>query len=201
MEEIAQAAKATYENLSEDEKREVNDLFSSMDRNGDGNISLQEFMSFYRGEEGLNPNPMVKRSIFNLVDQNGDGSLQFEELLTLLYIVASRRPTCDGCGVFICGLFFTCTQCRFVHKADVNYDLCINCYQGREFVHEHTEFVDNYVLLLRMQNMLSSGEQYRAQSTASSEADQDEPAMEKMKKAFGIFAAVLSVAANGQTLL
>ena len=152
MEELAQAAKAAYENFSEKEKKQINEAFQSLDTNGDGKISLEEFMKHYQEYEN---DPKEKRKIFSLIDQNGDGNLQFREFLTLCHIISSGRRICDGCNELIKGLFFTCTYCRLnLNDTGNTYDLCIPCYHGRDFQHEHTEFLDNYTFL----EMLSSGQ-------------------------------------------
>ncbi|KAI9078784.1 hypothetical protein K1719_039242 [Acacia pycnantha] len=121
MEEIRKAAKAVYDNSSDEAKKEMEDLFRSTDKNGDGKISLQEFMTSSIINNTCTA--VLRRKFFKLIDQNGgDGTLQFDEFVTLVYLSSSPRPWCDGCGDFI----------------------------GGEFVHEHTDFVDNYSLLAMM---------------------------------------------------
>ena len=65
--------------------------------------------------------------------------------LTMYYIIKSGRPYCDGCGVFLMGLFFTCLNC--FESSHTTFDLCSACYRGRRFVHPHAAILDNYILL------------------------------------------------------
>ncbi|KAK4266234.1 hypothetical protein QN277_027184 [Acacia crassicarpa] len=190
MEEIRKAAKAVYDNWSDEEKKEMEDLFRSVDKNGDGKITLREFMA----SNNNTCTAVLLRNLFELVDQNGDGILQFDEFVTLVYLASSSRPSCDGCGHFIGGLFFTCTQCYLGNKGVTDtYDLCIPCYHGGEFVHEHTDFVDNYSLLAMMRKALSS-ESEEISSSQSSDGSRREK--EKVKKSFRRFTAILGLAAN-----
>ncbi|XP_054804591.1 uncharacterized protein LOC129307740 [Prosopis cineraria] len=154
MEEMRKAAKAVYEKSSYEEKEELNRLFKIMDRDGDGKISFAELARFMESADAHT------RALFNLADQNGDGFLQFDELFMLSYLCSSGRPLCDACGVFIVGLFFTCTHCRLTNLPECrSYDLCIPCYRETKFEHEHTEFDDNYTLLFKMQHLLLSASQ------------------------------------------
>ncbi|XP_028783293.1 uncharacterized protein LOC114739399 [Neltuma alba] len=199
MEEIRSAAKAVYANLSDEAKRETVDLFRSVDKNGDGKISLQEFLTSSHNTTVLlgGNNLTANRRIFDLVDQNGDGTLQFDEFLTLVYMRASPRPWCNGCGNFIAGLFFSCTQCRLGNKGvwEMTFDLCIPCYHGRRFVHEHADFEDNYSLLARMQHSPSSPSPSPTISSPQS-SDASNRMKEKVKKSFRRFADVVSLAAD-----
>ncbi|KAK4266232.1 hypothetical protein QN277_027182 [Acacia crassicarpa] len=143
MEDIRRAAIAAYATFTEEEKREMESEFRSMDKDGDGKISLHEFMAH---------SDQHTQSFFSLLDQNHDGVLQFDEVKTLSYITSSGRPFCAACKEFIPALFFTCTKCRFASTTVANtFNLCIPCYQGRSFEHEHTDFADNYTLLLKLQ--------------------------------------------------
>ncbi|KAI9078798.1 hypothetical protein K1719_039256 [Acacia pycnantha] len=200
MEEIRKAARAVYDNLSDEAKKEMEDLFRSKDKNGDGKISLQEFMTSSSNNNTctaalLGSNLPENRKIFELIDQNGDGSLQFDEFVTLVYLCSSPRPWCNGCGDFIGGLFFTCTQCRLGNKGvrDMSYDLCIPCYHGGQFVHDHTDFVDNYSLLAMMPNTLSSKSKAISSSQSS---DGSRRVKEKVRKSFRRFTAIVGLAAD-----
>lgn len=121
----------------------MEDLFRSMDKNGDGMITLQEFLASSSKDS---KNKELNRRIFELIDQNRDGALEFHEFITLVYLRASPRQRCDGCHHFIPGLFFTCTECWKKDDRDT-FDLCTSCYHGRHFTHHHTDFMDNHSLL------------------------------------------------------
>ncbi|XP_028773502.1 uncharacterized protein LOC114730574, partial [Neltuma alba] len=183
---IRSAAKAVYANLSDEAKRETVDLFRSSSHPPTNTTVLL-------GGNNLTAN----RRIFDLVDQNGDGTLQFDEFLTLVYMRASPRPWCNGCGNFIAGLFFSCTQCRLGNKGvwEMTFDLCIPCYHGRRFVHEHADFEDNYSLLARMQHSPSSPSPSPTISSPQS-SDASNRMKEKVKKSFRRFADVVSLAAD-----
>ncbi|KAJ7979778.1 Calcium-binding EF-hand [Quillaja saponaria] len=75
MEEIRLAALASYNNFSEEQKKEITKIFSSMDVNGDGKVDYMEFFAYYKKIYG--------------------------EVITMCYIWTSGRPFCDGCGKFI----------------------------------------------------------------------------------------------------
>ncbi|KAI4338071.1 hypothetical protein L6164_016424 [Bauhinia variegata] len=102
MEEIIRYAKASYEDLSEEEKMEVEEMFKLMDKDGDGKVSTQEFKNHFRKEGDL---AKVHSNLFNLIDGDGNGNLQFEEVLILYYIRKSGRPACEACGNFTKALF------------------------------------------------------------------------------------------------
>ncbi|KAK9906022.1 hypothetical protein M0R45_000146 [Rubus argutus] len=144
MKEIRDAALAYYHNLSEQQKLDVYAFFQKMDTDGDGAITFKEFEQiFASSSHGDHFN-----RIFQDVDKNGDGSLDFEESVTLYYsLVNGRVIGCDGCRVsFIKGLYFTCVDC-FHHNETITFDLCSSCYGSRNYVHHHSNFLDNYALL------------------------------------------------------
>ncbi|XP_054795715.1 uncharacterized protein LOC129301168 [Prosopis cineraria] len=173
--------------------------FEAMDRDGDGNVSLQEF-------KALSDQHTLR--FFTLLDQNKDGFLQFDELLTLSYIEASGRPFCAACKDFIPGLFFTCTHCRLtIHNkndddAPTSYDLCITCYHARKFQHPHDDFDDNYTLLLKLQRLLLSdqkGKPSQSSQSSPSRPPKAEPSQSRrarmkatMKRRFRRFGEVVS---------
>ncbi|VVA27016.1 PREDICTED: Calcium-binding EF-hand [Prunus dulcis] len=141
MEELHQAALAYYNNGSQNLQLLAANFFRSMDGNGDGRVSKSEFITFLQqnGYGWINP------SFFNNLDRNHDGGLDFEEVLTFYYIIKTRNLWCDGCGVCLKGLYFTCVEC--FDRAANTYDLCSRCYSSRRFRHNHTCFLDNHMLL------------------------------------------------------
>ncbi|KAH7521987.1 hypothetical protein FEM48_Zijuj07G0090100 [Ziziphus jujuba var. spinosa] len=145
MEEIYQAAKAYYNNLTEEQKNNAKIFFVSVDLNGDGNVSISECMEILNkvGFKSCNSTKFLME-----LDRNGDGILDFDELVSLYYLVKSERLIfCDGhgCGVFLKGLYFTC-HAYFRHKK-ITFDLCSSCFNDHNCRHDHAIFVDNFTLL------------------------------------------------------
>ena len=150
MEEIRDAALAYYHNLPENLKNLASAKFKEIDSDGSGTISIKEFKKSM-GRSFDNDSKIMKRS-FKELDKNGDGKLDFDEYITLYYLVESGRVQvyCAGSecefAPFLKGLYFTCVDC-FHHDEDETFDLCTSCYRHGEYSHNHTNFVDNYVLL------------------------------------------------------
>ncbi|XP_050373413.1 uncharacterized protein LOC126791058 isoform X1 [Argentina anserina] len=150
MEEIREAALAYYHNLPEDLQKMASAKFKEIDSNGNGTISMREFKNGM-GSSFDNDSVIMKRT-FKELDKTGDGKLDFNEYITLYYLVESGRVLIfcagHGCeaGPFLKGLYFTCVDC-FHHNENETFDLCTSCYRNGDFDHEHTNFVDNHVLL------------------------------------------------------
>lgn len=145
MEEIRQAVDAYFTAGSEVLQQRAEEFFESMDADGDKKVSLHEYLLFLR-EQGYthlhNPN------LFQELDRNNDGSLDFKEFLCLFYIIITGRRCCDGCAVFLKGLFFTCVEC-YDKGSGSSFNLCSECYRDRRFNHPHKGIIDNYLLLER----------------------------------------------------
>ncbi|KAH7521990.1 uncharacterized protein LOC107435394 [Ziziphus jujuba] len=144
MEEIREAAIAYYNNLSHDLKCKAYNMFLAMDSNGDDKISMDEYMqNFSQLGLKLNANPRF----FMELDRNGDGILDFEEFLSLYYLIRSGRFVfCDGhgCGAFLKGLYFTCSDCFSISQN--TFDLCSSCFNTRNYYHHHDTIFDNFTL-------------------------------------------------------
>ncbi|KAJ7979777.1 Calcium-binding EF-hand family protein [Quillaja saponaria] len=203
MEEIRLVALANYNSFSEEQKEEINKIFSAMDKNGDEKVDYLEFFAYCKEIYG---GDYYFHSLFHLIDQNGDDKLDFQDVMTLCYIWASGRPFCDGCKKFITGLFFTCVCCRF--ESSESYDLCTPCYNIRRFYfHRHTEFLDNYTFSLQLQTEINGAEETNSQPPQSQNT-LEAPASSyrrgnskgKRKSAFEFIVQALSVAASAATL-
>nr|GMD65632.1 Ca2+ sensor (EF-Hand superfamily) [Ipomoea batatas] len=151
MDHLQQIAKAYYLAGSPELQSGVQELFDTLDSDGDGHIDKDEFISVLT-QDSLDEERDVERcrNLFNELDIDGNGTLDFWEVMTLLYIFKSKRPTCDGCDKFIPATYFTCVECH----ADLHtqFDLCIGCYENRRSSgHKHrgkpATFLDNYTLL------------------------------------------------------
>ncbi|EYU43762.1 hypothetical protein MIMGU_mgv1a025785mg [Erythranthe guttata] len=148
MDELRETAKAHYRAGSPEVQQLAYDFFKSMDTDGDGRVDLSEFLAFMRAQEGRYSN-MRNRYFFDELDQDANGTLDFSEVMSLYYIIKSRRPFCDFCGQFIPGIFFSCVEC-FNDSSGAPFDLCPVCYKAKSCKHEHDgrfQFLDNYTLL------------------------------------------------------
>ncbi|KAG5560457.1 hypothetical protein RHGRI_003692 [Rhododendron griersonianum] len=104
---------AYYTNMSHDQQLMVLGFYESIDTNGDGKVSVQEYLDFLK-QKGYNR--YVPPNLFKLLDKNNDGTLDFEECVTFFYMVAGHRLViCDGCRSYLWGLHFLCVEC---HSAD-----------------------------------------------------------------------------------
>nr|XP_023875893.1 uncharacterized protein LOC111988336 [Quercus suber] len=145
MEELHMAASAYYRNASNELRQRATEFFNSMDTNGDGGVSFNEFVQFFvqNGYNWIDPN------LFRSLDRNGDGTLDFFEVLTFYYILKTRGVWCDYCRICLMGLYFTCVAC-FDNARGNTYDLCSTCYGARRHQQQHPHhnyFLDSYVLL------------------------------------------------------
>ncbi|KAG5224160.1 Calcium-binding EF-hand [Salix suchowensis] len=108
MEEIRRAATAYYQNLPEEKKRYARYIFSEMDKNGDGQINLNEYVEYLDKD---NNTGLTHSSLFTALDKNSNGSLNFEEAIVLYYIMQSGRALfCNSCNTFLTDVYFSCSQ-------------------------------------------------------------------------------------------
>ncbi|KAI5574828.1 hypothetical protein BDE02_10G170800 [Populus trichocarpa] len=142
MDELHKIAKAYYETANSENKDLGHRLFKRMDVDGDGQISLHEFLAFLKNE---GRGEMASPSFFKELNKNGTGRLDLMEAMTLCYIIESGRKFCNGCGEFMKGIFLSCMEC-FDHE-DRSFNLCCACFEQGRYVHSHKKFLDNYVLL------------------------------------------------------
>ncbi|KAH7856654.1 hypothetical protein Vadar_003962 [Vaccinium darrowii] len=136
--------------MSYDQQQMLLSFYRSIDINGDGRVSNQEFLKFL-AENGYNR--YVPANLFKLLDKNNDGTLDFEECLTFFYMIKGQRLVkCDGCGSYLWGLYFLYDECYHITPAKT-FDLCCSCYRNRKFNHVHSaaSFLDNYALLRTLQ--------------------------------------------------
>ncbi|RVW99451.1 hypothetical protein CK203_038426 [Vitis vinifera] len=192
MEEIREAALAYYEAGTQEQRQLARAFFQTLDVDGDGIVSVQEFVDFLRGRGyRLLDNP----SFFQALDRDGNGCLDFYEVLTLYYIIKSGRPFCDGCGVFLKGLFFTCLDCY--ESSHTTFNLCSACYRGKRFSHQHAAILDNYTLLTHKRTMTMSGlgqpNMSQITSPGSSSLKRGKSSHEKVKEAFEAFDTAVTI--------
>lgn len=145
MEDLHEISQSYYQAGSEELQDLAKEFFNSLDTDGDGKITLTEFLQFTKQEcceQTSNP------QFFQILDKDGNGTLDFFEVMKLYYIIRSGRPFCDACNCFIPGTFFSCVECFF--KKKTTYDLCHGCYKAGKWRNAHgckTQFMDNYTLL------------------------------------------------------
>ncbi|KAL0433146.1 UNVERIFIED_CONTAM: hypothetical protein Slati_2648900 [Sesamum latifolium] len=121
------------------------DFFKALDADGDGKVSLVEFLEFMQLEGYTR---LSSPHFFRDLERDGNGTLEFWEVLTLYYIIKSGRPLCDCCGILIPGTFFSCVEC--FDGPGGSYSLCIYCYRSNKSPHNHgghQQFLDTYTLL------------------------------------------------------
>uniref|UniRef100_A0A6N2KM88 EF-hand domain-containing protein n=1 Tax=Salix viminalis TaxID=40686 RepID=A0A6N2KM88_SALVM len=152
MEAIRRAAAAYYENLPVANKRYARYIFSSMDKNGDGQINLKEYVEYLDKD---NKTALSHPSLFRALDKNNNGSLDFEEVIVLYYITQTGRARfCKSCNTFLTDVYFSCSQCFFKGDSVSTYEICCDCYGGKKFKHHGGAiFCDNYTLLSRSRRL------------------------------------------------
>ncbi|KAG5560462.1 hypothetical protein RHGRI_003695 [Rhododendron griersonianum] len=124
MEEMQGAAMAYYANMPNNQQQMVRSFYESIDRNGDGKVSIQEY-SVFLAEKGYKQ--CMPPNLFKLLDRNNDGTLDFEECVTFFYMITCNRLViCKGCESYLWGLHFLCVECyndiKTSEVADVRSD-------------------------------------------------------------------------------
>ncbi|KAE9452986.1 hypothetical protein C3L33_15115, partial [Rhododendron williamsianum] len=108
MEEMRGAAMAYYANMSIDQQQKLLSFYKSLDTNGDGKVSIQEYLDFLV-KKGYTR--FVPPNLFKLLDENNDGTLNFDECVTFFYMINGLRLViCDECGSYLWGLYFLCSS-------------------------------------------------------------------------------------------
>ncbi|KAG2721949.1 hypothetical protein I3760_02G105800 [Carya illinoinensis] len=137
------AAFAYYRNASQDLQQRAHDFFNAMDINSDKQVSLDEYVTFFRAC-GYN---WIDCNMFRVLDLDRDGRLDFYDVLALYYFMKTRVG-CQECRVWLSRMYFTCLAC--FDSGGNPYDLCPGCYARDEIRFQHCHpysFIDSYVLL------------------------------------------------------
>jgi hypothetical protein len=143
MEGVSKAALAFYEKATEEQKKMATDFFKSMDIDGDGTITLEEFEKAFK-DKGFSKDKVT--DFFHKLDANGNGTLDFEEVLAFYWIC--ERSRCDGCGVPMYGIHFSCTECHSGKDSNggSGFNLCSDCYLVAKVSHKHAALVEKDML-------------------------------------------------------
>nr|GMD77240.1 acetyl-CoA synthetase [Ipomoea batatas] len=70
------------------------------------------------------------------------------ESLEDFYVRETKRRIrrCDVCAKLLLGFYLCCTKCELYKGC--NYNLCVKCFYGRTFQHNHDSFADNHSVLM-----------------------------------------------------
>ncbi|KAH7858827.1 hypothetical protein Vadar_028442 [Vaccinium darrowii] len=115
MKEMCEVGMACYAKKPDDQTQLVWSLFERLARNGDGKVSIQEYLDF---AEEIGFSRYLTPNLFKLHHKNDDNTLDFEERFTLSYMIKLHGIVlCDGCGSHILGLYFICDNTPAVVKS------------------------------------------------------------------------------------
>lgn len=143
MEELRETAFAYYRDAPKDMQLSVEHFFREMDRDAKDRVSRQDFLEYMKMDEDCAH--MSNHSFFDALKTEESEELVFMDVVTLFYILYSGRPFCNGhCKNFIKGSYFTCVKC-YDNSTDT-FNVCASCYLDRKYVHQHRNFLDNYLL-------------------------------------------------------
>ncbi|XP_019180041.1 PREDICTED: uncharacterized protein LOC109175259 isoform X2 [Ipomoea nil] len=70
------------------------------------------------------------------------------ETLEEFYVRETKRGIrrCDVCAKLVVGFYLCCTKCELFKG--YNYNLCVECFYGRTFQHNHDTFADNHSVMM-----------------------------------------------------
>ena len=146
--ELHTAASAYFQFASNETRQRALEFFNSMDTNGDGGVSFNEFSQFIVQHGYARPN----FNLFRSLDRDGNCSLDFTEFITFYYVWKTRVVSCACCQNFLLERYFTCVACfDNARSTGHTYDLCTVCYEemGHQHWHppHHSYFLDSFELL------------------------------------------------------
>ncbi|KAL8100570.1 uncharacterized protein LOC141682786 isoform X2 [Apium graveolens] len=145
MNNLQALAEVHYRKGSESTKESANRFFQGMQKDRNGKVDYVEFKNYLTSNgHGY----YAKRVLFNRLTSNG--LLGFWEVMTLYYIIGTRRPFCKKCDNFMAGDYFACVKC--FEGSRHPYRICIRCYGRPATDHKHgscdrPKFLDNNAML------------------------------------------------------
>ncbi|PON94865.1 Parvalbumin [Trema orientale] len=167
MEDLRQTALAYYMVANDETRHVVGEIFKEMDPNNHGYVRFKEF-SVYMDTVGCENMSSVE--FYNELKQSQYDELHLDDIITLFYIIHSKRPFCGGkCKKFVKGTYFTCVKCfDFDHDEGTTFSVCSQCFADMNYEHRHEGFLDPIVLLhFKRMEALSS----KQQSTTSMDSE------------------------------
>ncbi|XP_019157346.1 PREDICTED: uncharacterized protein LOC109153907 isoform X2 [Ipomoea nil] len=77
------------------------------------------------------------------------------ESLEDFYVRETKRRIrkCDVCTKLLVGFYFCCTKCELFQG--YNYNLCVECFYGGTFQHNHDTFADNHSVMMMLNEQRS----------------------------------------------
>ncbi|PON40283.1 Parvalbumin [Parasponia andersonii] len=154
MEDLRQTALAYYKAATNEIRHVIEEVFKEMDPNDNDYVRFEEFSAYMKT---VGCESMSSEEFYDELKQCGNDKLFFDDIITLVYIIQSKRPFCGGkCKKFVKGMYFTCVKCLddFDHDYDHDHDhegstfsVCAQCFADKNFEHRHEEFLDPIVLL------------------------------------------------------
>ncbi|KAF4351611.1 hypothetical protein F8388_003264 [Cannabis sativa] len=147
MDDLHDTATAYYDLLKHETKLAIKAFCEEMETKVPDKISFEEF-SKYMNIVGFSQ--FGSKKFFDQLRRRGRDHLIFADIITLLYIIESGRPFCQGTNCennFIPGMYFTCVKCFFENNCDYFFNVCPKCFYNGHYKHCHKEFLDPIVML------------------------------------------------------
>ncbi|KAL5542397.1 hypothetical protein UlMin_010107 [Ulmus minor] len=143
MEELRQIALTYHSAATKEVKDMVEEFYKEMDPKDNGYVKFKEFSAYM---ETNRRQDLSSEEFFDKLKQPGYEELYIEDVITLFYIINSKRPFCGGkCREFVPGMYFTCVKC--FDGSGSTFSVCPRCFDGEQYKHEHKEFLDPMVIL------------------------------------------------------
>ncbi|XP_060959838.1 uncharacterized protein LOC115722665 [Cannabis sativa] len=148
MDDLRDTAYAYYEHFNHETQKSIQTFSEQMETKSLPNkIKFREF-SAYMKDIGF---PQFgSKNFFDQLKRGKKDHLIYADVITLLYIIESGRPFCNGLDCknkFIVGLYFTCVECFFKNDCNYIFNVCPDCFRTKSYDHSHEVFLDPIVML------------------------------------------------------
>ncbi|KAL5542391.1 hypothetical protein UlMin_010101 [Ulmus minor] len=162
MEELRQMGLTYYSAATQEIKDIVAEFNKEMDPKNNGYVKFKEFSAYM---ETIGCQHLSSDEFFDLLKQPRYEELYTDDVITLFYIINSKRPFCGGkCRKFVTGMYFTCVKC--FDGSGSTFSVCPQCFVGEQYKHEHKEFLDPMVIIHLKRELAINQPQYE-RSTSS----------------------------------